>query len=68
MKLVEKKLNTITGLKTESGDIVEVHVIQNETGNDDKSLMIKNRDEIFTLNPEEISAFIEMFAKFLENF
>ena len=67
MKLAERKLNTITGLKTESGDIVEVHVIRSEIGNG-KSLMIKNRDETFTLNHKEISAFIDMFSKFLESF
>jgi hypothetical protein len=67
VKLKEKKFETITGLKTESGDIVEVHVIESENS-EEKSLMIKNKEEIFSLNYEEISAFIELFSRFLESF
>ena len=66
MKLTERIVDSTTGLKMKSGSIVEIHVIQAESG--EKSLMISDENESLTLDQDDIDSFIDFFGKFLESF
>ena len=66
MKLTERIVDSTTGLKMKSGSIVEIQVIQAESG--EKSLMISDENGSFTLDQDDIDSFIEFFEKFLESF
>ena len=66
MKLTERIIDSTTGLKMKSGSIVEIHVIQAESG--EKSLMISDENESLTLDQDDIDSFIDFFGKFLESF
>jgi hypothetical protein len=49
-----------------SGSIVEIHIIQAESG--EKSLIISDENGSFTLDQDDIDSFIDFFGKFLESF
>ena len=66
MKLTERIVDSTTGLKMKSGSIVEIQVIQAESG--EKSLMISDENGSFTLDQDDIDSFIDFFGKFLESF
>jgi len=66
VKLTERIVDSTTGLKMKSGSIVEIHVIQAESG--EKSLMISDENESLTLDQDDIDSFIDFFGKFLESF
>ena len=66
MKLTERIVDSTTGLKMKSGSIVEIHIIQAESG--EKSLMISDENESLTLDQDDIDSFIDFFGKFLESF
>ena len=59
MKLTEKIVDSTTGLKMKSGSIVEIHIIQAESG--EKSLMISNENGSLTLDQQDIDSFISFF-------
>jgi len=66
LKLTERIVDSTTGLKMKSGSIVEIHIIQAESG--EKSLMISDENESLTLDQDDIDSFIDFFGKFLESF
>ena len=66
MKLTEKIVDSTTGLKMKSGSIVEIHIIQAESG--EKSLMISDENGSLTLDQQDIDSFINFFGKFLKSF
>ncbi|MHA1206563.1 MAG: hypothetical protein ACTSRJ_02805 [Candidatus Hodarchaeales archaeon] len=66
MKLTERIVDSTTGLKMKSGSIVEIHIIQAESG--EKSLIISDENGSFTLDQDDIDSFIDFFGKFLESF
>jgi hypothetical protein len=66
LKLTERIVDSTTGLKMKSGSIVEIHIIQAESG--EKSLIISDENGSFTLDQDDIDSFIDFFGKFLESF
>jgi hypothetical protein len=66
LKLTERIVDSTTGLKMKSGSIVEIHIIQAESG--EKSLMIGDENGSLTLDQDDIDSFIDFFGKFLESF
>ncbi|MCK4848846.1 MAG: hypothetical protein KAT16_07485 [Candidatus Heimdallarchaeota archaeon] len=66
MKLTERIVDSTTGLKMKSGSIVEIHIIQAESG--EKSLMISDENGSLTLDQDDIDSFVDFFGKFLESF
>lgn len=66
MKLTERIVDSTTGLKMKSGSIVEIHIIQAESG--EKSLRISDENGSLTLDQDDIDSFVDFFGKFLESF
>ena len=66
MKLTDRIVDSTTGLKMKSGSIVEIHIIQAESG--EKSLMISDENGSLTLDQDDIDSFVDFFGKFLESF
>jgi hypothetical protein len=65
VKITERIMDSTTGLKMKSGEIVEIHIIRHDNG--EKSLVIEKDDRRLVLQHEDISDFISFLNDFINN-
>lgn len=64
LKITEKIIDTTTGLRLESGDLLEVHVINHDHGA--RSLALKAGDHQLVLYETEIQQFLGFLNQFVK--
>ncbi|MFW9854197.1 MAG: hypothetical protein ACFFFG_04025 [Candidatus Thorarchaeota archaeon] len=64
MKIIDKAIDSTTGLRLESGHLLEVHLINYEHGA--RSVTLKAGDHQFVLKEQEIHQFLEFLDQFLD--
>jgi hypothetical protein len=64
LKITDKIIDTTTGLRLESGDLLEVHVINHDHGA--RSLALKSGDHQLVLYEQEIQQFLGFLNHFVK--
>ncbi|MFW9780214.1 MAG: hypothetical protein ACFFE8_15300 [Candidatus Heimdallarchaeota archaeon] len=64
MRIIDKTIDTTTGLRLESGDLLEVHLINHEHGA--RSVTLKAGGHQLVLKEQEIHQFLEFLNQFLD--